>query len=91
MTVQHDGAQQKATSVAGVYDVAFDRHGKAVATDSMRGLVLPASAGLVPSALLLCSPAPGEALGVGWAGVPPRGAVEARAVAVQVAQAVPEK
>ena len=31
MTVQHDGAQQKATSVAGVYDVAFDRHCEVVA------------------------------------------------------------
>ena len=91
MTVQHDGAQQKATSVAGVYDVAFDRHGKAVTTDSMRGLVLPASAGLVPAALLLSPPALGEALGVGWRGMSPGGAVRTRAVVVKVAQAVPEE
>ena len=58
--------------------------------DRVRGLVLPASAGLVPAALLLGAPAPGEAFGVCRPGVLPRGAGCPALVLVEVLQAVLE-
>jgi hypothetical protein len=82
-------AQQGTTSVAGVYDVAFDRQGQSCGHRQVRGLVLPASAGFVPSALLLGPPAPSEALGV-CRPVCFRGAGRAALVLVEVFQAVLE-